>query len=397
MASAWIRPLAVAALSLAILWRILQVNAVLYEASGRPRLMSDAGAPSGAQSGERELLRAQLRENPAQIAALILMARMAQRESRPDDAARAYTAAYDIAPLDRGVLHAASAFFLEEGKASEALTLLGRLVEHYPDTRERAFPVIADLLAAKEQASALNAIIAANPEWLGPFIVSSCRRGVDPAALVPLFMRRVADARARPAETACLVDSLRGAGRWEEAYQVWINTLPRERLDDIGYVFNGSFEFAPSGIGFDWMPARQPEREVGHSVEFSRITGGAGKRSLKVSYNGKRQVGSPIAQYLALTSGRYELRGVGRSDGMRVGRGVHWTVRCVGPAGAGAAIATSERFTGSSEWRAFETAFSVEPGCRGQILQLEPSNVEESAAYLTGAAWFDDLALRLVN
>jgi hypothetical protein len=254
--------------------------------------------------------------------------------------------------------------------------------------------VIADMLTRREHAAALEAILARDPAWLGTFIVSSCKRGVDPAVLAPLFMRRVAAASARPAETDCLVERLRGAGRWDEAYQVWLNSLPRERLNDVGFIFNGSFEFAPSGVGFDWMPTRQPEREVGHSVDMPRTTGGAGRRSLRVGYNGKRQVGTPIAQYLSLPAGRYEFSGVGRSDGMRAGKGVYWTIRCVKDGIPGPPVAASERFIGSSEWRRFASALDVAPSCPGQILQLEAVGADESPAYITGAAWFDDLALR---
>jgi hypothetical protein len=397
MASAALGRLAIAALALTILWRIIQVNAVLYEDTGRPRLPSFASTGIGEAPPEREVLRAVLRENPAQVAALLLVARDFERQSDPAGAARAYAAAYQLAPLDREVLHAGSVFFLGQGRITEAAVLLGRLVEYFPDTRARAFPVIADILASRQHADAVSAITARDPEWLGPFIVASCQGGVDPAILLPLFMKRVAAASAQPAETACLVGRLRGAGRWEEAYQVWLNTLPRERLNEVGFIFNGGFEFAPSGVGFDWIPERQPEREVGHAVEMARSTGGAGKRSLKVSYNGKRQTANPIAQYLVLPPGRYELSGLGRSDGMRAGRGVHWTVRCVEDAKPGAVLANSERFLGSSEWRAFSFELTVAAECRGQILQLEPVGVEESAAYLTGAAWFDDLALRRIR
>ena len=394
MSGAWTWRIAVAALSLALLWRVIHVNVVLYENTGRPRLPPtvDLGALP-----DRELLREQLRENPGHVAALLLLARDAESRHSVDEAARAYAAAYQLAPLDREVLNAASAFFLARGRYPEALVLLARLVEHYPAARERAFPVIVDMLAAKEQESALDALATRDPEWLGALIISSCNRGVDPVLLLPIFMKRVSSASAKPAETACLVERLRAAGRWSEAYQVWLNTLSRERLNDIGFIFNGSFEFAPSGVGFDWIATRQLEREVGHSVEMARSTGGAGRRSLKVSFNGKRQVGSPIAQYLALAPGRYQLAGLGRSDGMRAGRGVHWTVRCVNEAIAGPVLASSERFTGSSEWGPFQFALTIAPACRGQILQLEPVGVEESPAYITGAAWFDDLALREVR
>lgn len=393
MVLAWTRRIAFGALALVILWRVIHVNAVLYDEGGRPRLPA-AARDVGATLADREILHAQLRENPADVAALLLAARDFESGMRPEEAARAYAAAYQLAPLDRDVLQAASAFYLAHGRSGEALALLGRLVEHYPTTHERAFPVIADLLARPGHAAATESILARDPAWLGPFIVSTCKRGVDPAVLAPLLMRRVTAASARPAETDCLVERLRGAGRWDEAYQVWLNSLPRERLNDVGFIFNGSFEYAPSGVGFDWVPTRQTEREVGHSVDMPRTTGGAGRRSLRVGYNGKRQVGTPIAQYLRLPAGRYEFSGVGRSDGMRAGKGVYWTIRCVTDGIPGAPIAASERFIGSSDWRKFASALDVAPSCPGQLLQLEAVGAEDSPAYVTGAAWFDDLALR---
>jgi hypothetical protein len=163
----------------------------------------------------------------------------------------------------------------------------------------------------------------------------------------------------------------------------------------VGFVYNGSFEYAPSGVGFDWISSRRPEREVGHSVDIAQIAGAIGKRALRVSYNGKRQQGSPIAQYLMLPAGRYVLSGFGRPSALGGGRGVQWTLRCAGAAGAqGETIAASERFVGSSEWRRFVVDVVVPDSCRGQLLQLEPVGIEEGPAFATGAVWFDDLMLR---
>jgi tetratricopeptide (TPR) repeat protein len=378
--------------ALVIIWRIVEVNVVLYDESGRPRLPSFATTGILGAPDERAALIAAFNDNPAQVAALLLLARDFEEASRPADAERAYEAAFRLAPLDREVLVTASSFFLRRGKVDEALVLMDRLVEQYPETRERAFPVLAEILAAGRHASTWDRIAGRAPSWIGAFIVSSCRKGVEPEVLLTLFMSRVAISKAQPAETACLVDRLRAAERWEEAYQVWLNTLPRERLANVGSVFNGSFENAPSGVGFDWIPTREPERDVGHSVEVARNSSGAGTHALKVTYNGKRQVGAPIAQYLLLAPGHYEISGLARSDGMRVGRGVQWTVRCVNEGVPGAIVASSERFTGSSEWRRFAFDVDVQASCRGQILQLEPASPSESATYLAGAAWFRDLS-----
>ena len=163
---------------------------------------------------------------------------------------------------------------------------------------------------------------------------------------------------------------------------------------DVGLVFNGSFEYVPTNMGFDWIADLGLERQTGHLVELVAGPGVQGKRALRVTYNGRRQTGVPIAQYLALSPGSYDLSGLGRPEGLRLGRGAQWTVRCVADGAAGAPIASSERFLGSSEWRSFSFEVVIPEPCRGQLLQLELAGADEGAAYLGGVVWFDGIALR---
>jgi hypothetical protein len=191
-----------------------------------------------------------------------------------------------------------------------------------------------------------------------------------------------------------VIDRLRAEARWEEAYQVWLNTLPRDRLADVGYVFNGGFEYDPSGYGFDWIASTRPERDAGHVVEIVRAAGATGSKALRVTYNGKRQAGIPMAQYLALSPGRYEMTGMVRADNLKSVRGTQWTVRCAMPGKPPVVLAASERFIGAMEWRRFAFGVEVPSACRGQVLQLEPVGADEGVTYLAGSIWFDDLAMR---
>ena len=81
---------------------------------------------------------------------------------------------------------------------------------------------------------------------------------------------------------------------------------------------------------------------------------------------------------------------------MTLGRGVQWTIRCVAEGRPGPAIASSERFIGSSDWQPFGFDVTIPQGCQGEILQLEPAGPEGSVAFAGGTVWFDDLVLRRV-
>lgn len=378
-------------IGLALAWRVLQVNLALYDDTGRPRVPSLVGQP--AASADREALRQVLRSNPGQVDALLMLASEREKSGEASEANRALDAAFALAPNDRNVLAAVAEFQLRQGNVARVLPLLDRLVDSYPETRPGAFEVLAQLLSGGRDAAAWNKIIARKPAWLGAFVASSCERGTDPAILAPLLQHAPAG-RSATRESACVIDRLRDSDRWEQAYQVWLNTLPRERLSEVGFVFNGSFEYVPSGQGFDWRPTRALERDAGHSVEMAQAQGVNGKRALHVSYNSKRQSGVPIMQYVALPSGRYELSGLAHPLSIAVGRGVQWTLRCVKAGAASEPISASERFVGSSNWRTFAFQVNVPAGCRGQVLQLEPVGTADGTAYLSGSIWFDDLVLR---
>lgn len=384
----------VALVALALLWRVIEVNAMRMDEGGRPR---PAQAHRGLYAGEDEasVAAAVVRDDPAESAAYLVIAREQRARGNADAAMHAYAAAYEVAPVDRDVLVAAASDALQAGRVASALDLLARALDNDPGVQDRAYPVMQRALASGKYGAAWEAIASRNPAWLGGFVVDGCRRGVEPTALVPLFLRRVARSSATPPEAACLVEKLREAGRWDEAYQVWLDTLPADRLADVGFIFNGGFEYPSSALGFDWIADARPERDSGHAVEFAHTRGAVGERALRVEFNGRRQSGAPVAQYLALAPGRYELTGLARPDALHEGHGAQWTVRCVGEKGAASApVASSGRFVGSSDWQPFAFDVAIPADCRGQLLQLEAVGAGAGPVFLAGTLWFDNLSLR---
>ncbi len=387
---------AILAVSLLLAWRIIQVNAVSFDDTGRPRLPTLRTASEVLPDERRPLEQAALEHildgNPGEVAALLMIAGELAAAGETARATEAYRAALELAPVDRQVLSLAGLHLLRMNDP-RGLESLSRLVGHYPAARPQAFPLLAQTLAAASHQAAWKGIVSRNPPWLGAFVADSCARGIDPALLVPLLLGRPGAGKGTPPESACVIDRLRSDDRWEESYHLWLSLLPRERLASVGFVFNGSFEQEPSGIGFDWTTQQGAEKQTGHVAEIVPTQGAAGRRALRVAYNGKRQAGVPARQFLALAPGDYELNGLVRTQGIRAVRGIQWKVRCVGKGKPLETIASSERFIGSGEWRPFSMAVTVGASCTGQVLQLEPADGEGSVAFIAGIAWFDDLLL----
>jgi hypothetical protein len=373
----------VALAALVLLWRIFTVNGAL---SGvRPGMLEsgDSSTPSGV-----ETLREVLHRNPAEVGGLVLLGQAREAEGGTDDAAKIYRLAAMLAPEDPTVIAATAAYFLRHGAVRDGMRMMGQLAEYHG--HEAAFPVFTQLLASGGHSDVWAELLANDPKWLGPFIIQACSRDLDARRLL---LARVAAGHRNAPEIGCVIDRLRAQDRWMDAYQLWLDTLPRERLADVGYVFNGGFEQTPSGVGFDWILG-QPDRNSGHTAELLPTLGALGSRALRVDYNGKRQSGAPASQFTMLPPGHYRLSGVARSEGLKTGRGVQWVMRCSRAGKPDRLLASSERLAGPSEWHRFEFRVDVPPDCAGQLLALEPVDAQYGNVFLSGRLWFDDIALR---
>jgi hypothetical protein len=367
------------AVSAFLLWRIVAVNFGDFDAGGRPR---------GAASETLADLVAALKRNPADVRALLALARNDSLAGKPGNADAQLEAARRIAPRDQAVWELQAIDLVRRGQIAEAASVLSRITTTF-GAYERTFPVFAQLLAARDPS--FDAVASSSPPWLGHFILVECGKGMDPLLLAPFVQLRVADGRGAQ-EVECVIDRLRAAGHWTTAYQVWLNALPRPALEDVGFIFNGSFENAATSKGFDWRPDAAPERESGHSAQFAPSRDRAHALALRVVYTGKRQAVAAIGQFLAVPPGRYELTGRVWVDALTSPRGVQWTVRCAADP-ANVLLASSEAFRGTVPWRDFNFAVDIAGNCAGQVLALEPVGMNEGTTFVSGSIWFDDLVL----
>jgi len=372
--------------ALLIAWRVLQVNAVAYGETNRPELR----LPTEGERRRPALERA-LAANPARVEALVLLGVERDREGDPKAAARAFASALEVAPIDRASLRAGAVLDAREGRVADSLGKLDALLTYYGDEREWVFPLLLQWLAVPQAAAALEALAARPSAWMGAFLTHSCGKA-DPTHTAALLVRRIAAGQARNDEVGCGIEGLRRGGQTPAAYQLWLNTLPRERLAEVGYVFNGSFEHAPTGLGFDWIAdARSPA----HAVDYPLASDAAGRRALRVTWSGKRVAGPAIHQFAALTPGRYRLTGLARMEGLQSVRGIQWALRCADERRS--VLGVSPRFLGAGDWEPFAFEVDVPARCSGQVLQLEPVGLNEGTTFVMGKAWFDDLRATRTN
>lgn len=224
------------------------------------------------------------------------------------------------------------------------------------------------------------------PPWRAGFINRLVREA--PLVLVDAVLAPLRDAP-EPlsiSQRDLWIDRLVREGEGARAYFLWLESLPDEQHRELANVFDGGFELAPGNSGFGW----RFDRIAGVSVDRRYIAGAAGRSALLIDFHGQRVAFQHVRQRLALMPGEYRLSGRVRPEGLQNERGLQWRLRCE----SGTALTETARFTGQSDWREFESSFSVPAeGCSSQWLQLYLAGRIPAERWAVGRIWFDDLRI----
>jgi hypothetical protein len=391
---------AVAVVALPLAW--LAIVVATDGASGVKGAVGFAPAdPSLRSEAPAAAWRAQIAKSPTDYVALVTLARMLERDGDGAGARAAMDEALKLAPADRQTLIEAAAFDLRRGDVRAAMTLLRRVSDLYPEAREAALPALAAGLDAGGQDAFFATVARDDPEWWPEFIAYACAKSRNADVLARLLIAHAQGRTVEAAEKRCVIGRLQREGRWDLAYQAWLDTLPPAQRQRVGYVYNGDFELPISNAGFDWtLP---PVEHV--SVEARPVAGGGGRAALRVEFARARWIEAPVRQYVMLVPGRYSFEGRGRSEGLGSWLGVQWGLYCVREgAGVPRQLARSGAFLAASAWEAWREAFEVPTDCPVQVLRLELANPRSDAkapgdvtVRLDGVAWFDDFRIRSLD
>jgi hypothetical protein len=360
----------------------------LAEARLKPFLSNPArSSTEEARSEIRRLAELALRHDPLNARAFGILGQLAQRSANDEQADRFMQASA------RRSLHESAALYWMLIKSCQkqdfgtATRYADALLRTQPSLAPQVMPMLAKIAEAGD--INLQQLLARNPPWREAFFTLLPSNVSDPRAPLDMLLRLKATPNPpSAAELGSYLQFLISRGFHELAYYTWLQFLPPEQLSAAGYLFNGSFESAPSGLPFDWNFIQAP----GVSISVAPRTDLDGRHALFMQF-GPGRVNLPrIAEMIVLDPGTYLFRGEYKVD-IDNDRGLEWRISCADKSTMQIGQSTVMKGTRSG-WTDFEFAFTVpETDCHAQSVGLVFNARWESEQFISGSIWFDDLQI----
>lgn len=355
----------------------------------------DAQAPSGSLH-EDELggqARTILAQEPGNARALALLGDLARRAGKDEEAKMLFDASARRSLRNPVVL----GWLIDDALKREdwplAVRHIDTMMRYYWEAVTPLTPLLAKLLQNAEAAPAVVKAVARAPEWRREFIPRLPDAVTDARAPLELFLAlRSTSHPPTGLELRWYLDFLIERKFYDLAYSTWLRFLPPEQLASVGPLFNGSFESRPTGLPFDWRPAREGWGAVAIERRADRPT----EHALVIRFGQGRADLDYLIQLMRLQPGRYRIEGLTMGE-MLVSRGMRWRVRCVGDQASD--IGESALIGGRTRaWTAFSFDVVVpEAGCAAQEIRLVLDARTPSEQLVSGTISFDEMSARRLD
>lgn len=336
-----------------------------------------------------EKLTAAFTHNPTNPRPLLVLAGLALANGDAARADRLVAQVDALRPSNADLQRDLGQYWLQRQRPEQAFQHWSRAIAADPGLAPPLFATFRQLFQDPSQTPAFTALTRNPPDWWTDFFVDTAQRGQDLSTLRRLYRLR-REAPAAPltqAERQAYYERLLREGLSEEAYLAWVNSLNPTQRQQLGPLYNGSFELPLLGHGFDWRI------EPLDRVDVTRAPfEGESKNALRLRFRLLRTPYRHLVQPLLLAPGAYELTGKSRDLHLLTEGGFRWQVRCRAPAPA--LLGESERIFGSDAWSAFRFEFEVPDTCRDQELRLVSADDAGREILTDGELWFAQLGIR---
>lgn len=334
-----------------------------------------------------------LRKEPLNARAIRILGQIADLNNDSASAVKFMAAATRLSLHDTIAVYALMRKSADAGDYRAAIAYADALLRTSPSSAYYAVPVLAHFAEDKEALASVEAVLDANPPWRHIFFAILPQSVTD--ARTPLTLLLALKNSPTPPSNEDIghyLGLLIGHRFYDLAYYTWLQFLPLDRLRTVGLLFNGSFEFPPSGMPFDWSI----QQGSGVTIDIVPRPDTSERHALSVEFLYGRVDYHSVAELVVLPPGAYQF--TGEYSGKIVGpRGLKWRVTCAD--GSRARIGESAMITGvASGWKKTDLTFTVPPAdCRAQYVQLDLDARMASEQLVSGTMLFDDLSITRVS